>query len=259
MSIAQQERTKFIGRSVLGTLAIILLWELASGTVINELTLPGPMSILAEAVQLRDLLLPALIGTFQAAAIAYVLAVILGILSALLLFESNRLNQTFMPLIVAGNSLPKIALAPLLVFYFGGAFGKVLVGAWIAYFPIVINTLDGLDTASDDILLLLDSLGVSTLQEYQLVRLPNALPFIFDGLKVSVNLAVIGVVTAEFVLPGAGESIGALALLALLDYNVTIAFAVVITTGIIAVSAFFSLFLLQNKLVHWKESSLFSE
>jgi len=259
MSVVQQERAKLVGTSALGTLAIILLWELISGTVISELTLPAPTMILAEGIDLADLILPALVGTFQAAAYAYALAVVSGIVSGLVLFESDRLNQTFMPLVVAGNTLPKVALAPLLVFYFGGGFGKVLVGAWIAYFPIVINTLDGLDTASEDTLLLLDSLGVSKLQEYRLVRLPSALPFLFDGLKIGVNLAVIGVVTAEFVLPSEGGSIGGLALLALLDYNVDIAFAVVITTGIIAVSAFFLVFIIQDRLVHWKESSLFSE
>jgi len=205
------------------------------------------------------LLFPALWGTFQAAAYAYVLAVVFGTTSAVVLFESDRFSAMFMPLIVAGNSLPKVALAPLLVFYFGGSFGKVLVGAWIAYFPIVINTLDGLDTADEDMLLLMDSLGVSTVQEYRFVRFPTALPFVFDGLKIGVNLAVIGVITAEFVLPGEGSSIGGLALLALMDYNVTIAFAVVITTGIIAVSAFFLLFFLQDRLVHWKESSVFAE
>jgi NitT/TauT family transport system permease protein len=125
---------------------------------------------------------------------------------------------------------------------------------------MVVNTMEGLESVDDDLMQLLDSLGASTVQEYRMVRIPNALPFIFDGLKIGVTLSVIGVITAEFILPQGGAStIGGLALLSLMNYNTTLAFSVVILTGFASVTVFFLLFVLQDRLVHWKESSMFTE
>src|SRR5207302_4102188 len=105
-----------------------------------------------------------------------------------------------MPLLVIAQIVPKIAVAPLLMLWFGlGDLSRVLIAFLVAFFPMVINTVSGLESVSEEVTLLGRSLSRSRRQFFMKIQLPHALPYIFDGMKVSITLAVIGVIVAEFV------------------------------------------------------------
>jgi NitT/TauT family transport system permease protein len=109
----------------------------------------------------------------------------------------------------------------------------------------------------EDLQLLQQSLGASIWQEYRYIRIPNALPFIFDGMKVAITLAIVGAVVGEFV--AAQQGIGYLALFALKYHNIPLVFALVGIMGLVSVTAFTLLFVLQDRLVHWQDASILTE
>ena len=114
------------------------------------------------------------------------------------LTEIGRLGV--MPLLVIAQIIPKIAVAPLLMLWFGlGNLSRVLIAFFVAFFPMVINTASGLASVSEEVTLLGRSLSRGRLQFFMKIQLPHALPYIFDGMKVSITLAIIGVIVAEFV------------------------------------------------------------
>lgn len=188
------------------------------------------------------------IGFFSALVSAFLLAVILTL--------SDKLRYALMPLILGFNTVPRVALAPLIVFYIGGFDAKYLISAWVAFFPMVVNTYEGIGNIDQDVEMLFTSVGASKWQELVKYRIPNAVPFIVDGMKIGIILAIVGAIVGEFVASDSGA--GYLALVALGQYNVALMFAIAIIMGFIAVVAFYLLYLIQNRLVYWESASMFS-
>ena len=146
-------------------------------------------------------LLETLLGFAFGTALAFVLGTILAL--------SRRVEYYLYPFIIMFQSLPKVALAPLIVIWFGlGLTSKVVNAALIAFFPLMVNTIAGLRSADEDRVNLMHSLDASEAQIFWMLRLPGALPFIMAGLEVAMIFALIGAIVAEFV--GAQEGLGML-------------------------------------------------
>lgn len=260
MSVAvRDQRLKNWGLSALGTALVLVIWQLATGTfrLVDDVVLPSPLEVLNEAIRIQDLIVSNFWPTVTASAVGFVLAVTGGILGAVALSYDERIRTGLMPLIIGGNSIPRVSLAPVIIYYFGGFQAKYMLSAWIAFFPMLVNTLEGLSALDDDRENLLRTLGASTWQEYRYLRIPSALPLIFDGMKISVSLAIVGAVVGEFI--GAREGLGYLALFALRDVNTSLVMASIFAMSIVSVAAFFALFLIQDRVIHWKEANLFTE
>ena len=117
-----------------------------------------------------------------------------------MIYYSKFLERTIYPSLVASQTVPKVAIAPLLVIWFGwGIWPKIIVAFLIAFFPIVIDTVVGLKATQPEMIYLVRSMGATRMQIFWKVSLPNALPNIFGGLKVAITLAVVGAVIGEFV------------------------------------------------------------
>lgn len=257
VELSQESRATRWGLSAAGMATLFLLWYLTADVfaLVSATALPSPFALVETTIEFRELLFDNIQITIVRAGYGYVAAVVLALLLGTLLTAIEPVRRALMPLILASNTVPRVSLAPLIIFYLGDFNPHTLIAAWIAFFPILINVMEGLGNLDPDLESLLDALGASVVQEYRYVRFPNSLPFIFDGLKIGVTLAIVGAVVGEFVASDTG--VGFIALYAMRNYNIPVVFAVVALMSLIAVVAFFTLYLLQDRLVHWREAALF--
>lgn len=158
------------------------------------------------AFERGGLLLP-LLASLKAAALGYVFGAGAGFLVAAAMAESEPVRRVVMPYVVALQSLPKVALAPLMVIWFGfGLESKVVLASLVCFFPMLIASYTGFSSANRDQIKLFRSMRASRLQIFRYLKLPNAAPMVFAGLDMAVVYALIGTIVAEFV--GGQEGIG---------------------------------------------------
>lgn len=191
---------------VCSLLVSVLLWEgIVRFFSIPVYILPPPSSIFHTAIAQHQYLLKHAISTSWAIFLGFVWAFAIGIPLATIMTFSAPLRRAIYPLLIVAQVLPKVALAPLFIVWFGfGMFPKVVMTFLIALFPIVIDTLAGLSTVRPESLMLLRSMGATRWQSFWKVRLPTALPHIFSGLKIAMTFAVVGAIVAEFVASDSG-------------------------------------------------------
>ena len=181
--------------------AVLVAWDaLVSALHVRAVLLPAPTSIARVLVTQAPLLLEHLWPTFYQIVLGFLLSVAGGVIVAVLITYSELVRRGVYPLIVVSQIVPKVAVAPLFVVWFGlGDLSRLLLAFLIAFFPIVVNTTAGLTSVDEDIVRMARAYMGSRGQIFVKIRLPHALPLIFAGMKISITLAVIGVVVAEFV------------------------------------------------------------
>ena len=188
----------------------ILIWHLiAAGT--TPLILPGPKDVFMRLFSyfVSGRVWPHLFMTTQEILAGFVLGSILGLGFGTLISESVIARKVIMPYIIVTQALPKFALAPMLVIWFGfGMAPKVIIAALIAFFPLVENTYMGLTTTPGSQLELFRALRASRITTLLKLRVPHAIPAIFSGFRVALMLSLVGAVVAEYV--GANQGLGAL-------------------------------------------------
>ncbi len=235
-------------------LAVLVLWELGTHLFrVPRLLLPAPSAIVGTMVDQAPLLAEMSITTTEEILLGFGLSVLVGIPLGALIVYSRPFEMAVYPLLVASQTIPKAALAPIFVVWLGlGMPSKVLIAFVIAFFPIVIDTAVGLRSTPPEILHLIRSLGASPLQTFWMVRLPQALPNIFGGLKIASTLAVVGAIVGEFV--SADKGLGYLVLVANGNLNTTLVFAVVATLSLVGVVFYFVIELIERVVVRWHVS-----
>ena len=182
-------------------LALLLVWQLAVDFLqVKQYILPSPWAAL-QALDRPNYRWPAnFMATLYAVLGAFVLSALLGIALAVLIVWNRLLLRTVMPVLVLFNTLPKIALAPLFVLWLGyGIWPNIVIGTTIAFFPMVVNTAIGLASAEPELLDLVRTLRASRWQVFAKIRFPNAVPYIFAGLKLNATMSVTGAIVGEFV------------------------------------------------------------
>jgi NitT/TauT family transport system permease protein len=182
-------------------LLLIALWQGAVQALhIPDIVLPSPLDIGSYFLRRHQLLVAHLWPTLLQTIWGFLLAVVGGVLLAILVSLTEFGRRSVMPLLIVAQIVPKIAVAPLLMLWFGlGDLSRVLIAFLVAFFPIVINTVSGLNSVSPEVELLGRAFSRSRWQFFRRIQWPQALPYVFDGMKVSITLAVIGVIVAEFV------------------------------------------------------------
>jgi NitT/TauT family transport system permease protein len=184
---------------------------------------------------------------FAGLALGLTVAVVLGYLLA----KSRMLERVLAPYLVASQAIPIVALAPLLVIWFGvGSLSKILVCALTLFFPVLVNTIVGIRSVDSDLMDLMRSLRASRWQVFTLLELPAALPVLFGGLKVGVTLSVIGAVVGEFV--GADRGLGFLVNLARGLFDTPLMFVALFTLMIIALTLYGVVAALEAWLLKWR-------
>ena len=241
--------------SLLLALAILVVWQVAVPLLaLSEFVLPTPTAIARRIVTDFPLLMTHGYITLLEVMAGFAAGVVVGLPLALAIFYSRPFERAVYPLLVALQTVPKIALAPLLVLYLGYGWGpKIGLAFLISFFPIVISTVVGLQALDKGLVNLVRSMGASEWQTFFKVRLPAALPSIFGGLKVAISLAVIGAVIGEYI--AAERGLGYLQMQANSQFDTTLNFATVVTISLVGVLLYFVLALVESKVIFRKDSA----
>jgi NitT/TauT family transport system permease protein len=245
-----------LGRAIyplIGVAAIVLLWQVYTRVLgVSRIVLPAPSDIFFASLARYDLLLRETWPTFLESVYGFALAVAIGIPLAVCVANSRLLNLTLYPILVATQSVPKVAIAPIILVWFGlGIESKLAIAFLVAFFPIVVDTATGLQSTPSGLLELARSLRASPVQVFAKVQFPAALPFIFSGAKVAVTLAVIGAVIGEFV--GSTSGLGNLLLTANSQLDSALAWAALVWLSILGILLFGAVVLAQRLLMPWAE------
>lgn len=185
---------------VVAAAVLLATWHLvAISGVVPTPVLPTPGRILEQTWLQREALIHHAVPTLTATALGFTLSVVSAFVIATALDFSNLLQRAVMPLLIVSQTLPMIALAPLVVLWFGfDLLPKVLLVAFLTFFPMAISLLQGYASADPDMQALLRSMGAGRWQVFRHVRLPSATPYFFSGLRVSITYAVVGAIFAEY-------------------------------------------------------------
>ncbi len=238
----------------LGVLLILALWQgVTMLKLYPEFIIPTPISVAQRFVEvLLDgrLWLHTWTTTSQML-VGLVIGLIVGILLGYLMAKSRTFEDVLAPLVLAFQSTPVVAYAPLLVIWFGsGPTSKVITCALIVFFPMLLNTIVGLRTVPASLSDLMRSLRASRWQTFAQLEVPAALPVLFGGLKVSVVLAVIGAVVGEFVSADAG--LGYLINRARYDYDTPLVVVAILMLALIARVMYGIVALLERRMLAWQ-------
>ncbi|HET6831301.1 MAG TPA: ABC transporter permease [Solirubrobacterales bacterium] len=232
-------------------LLMLAIWQLY--TVVSDVpesSLPSPIRIVEAGWESRDLLLDNTWVTAGEILIGFTAAIVLGVLLAILIRSSRTVERALYPWLVASQMVPVVALAPIFVIWTGFDLRpKVMVIALVAFFPIAVNTIDGLRAVDPQLLRLLRTLRASRWQRFRYARAPAALPFLFSGLKVAAALAVIGAVFGEWV--GASEGLGYLILVLNNATDTATMFATIFVLALIGIALFGLVILVERLLLPW--------
>jgi ABC-type nitrate/sulfonate/bicarbonate transport system permease component len=232
--------------------AVVLgLWQLyASVSGIRESSLPKPTQV-AEALWVnRELLIDNAWVTIQEIAVGYTAAIIIGIGLAMAIHSSRIIERAIYPWLVVSQMVPIVAIAPIIVIWTGFDIRpKIIVIALVAFFPIAVNTIDGLKAVDPNLLNLLKTLRAGPWQRFRMAQMPAALPFVFSGLKIAAALSVIGAVFAEWV--GASDGLGHLILVLNNQTATAEMFATIVVLALIGISLFAFVSLLERLLLPW--------
>lgn len=232
-------------------------WEaIVRGLKVSELILPSPSSITFALFQgfANGLLWHGFLVTLQEILLGYVLAAFTAFLMGAVISQVRIVEATLYPYIVAFQTLPKIAIAPILLIWVGfGVASKVVIAALVAFFPILVNTIVGLKSTSPDKIDLMRSLAASRWKIFRLVQLPEALPYIFAGLNVGIVLAVLGAIVGEFV--GAKAGLGYLILQMNFDMDISGMFAVLVILGVMGIAFHLIMGGIRRRVIFWQKDN----
>jgi NitT/TauT family transport system permease protein len=239
----------------IGLLALFALWIFAVRVLkVPSYILPAPEAVLNAlwsglAINPTDpqgYYVP-LWSTLSNAAIGFSIGT--GLLGSLM-EESRTVEKLLMPYAFALQSLPKVAIAPLVVIWFGfGAGSKIAIAALLAFFPVLINSFTGLRSIEPERLDLMRSLSATRFETYRIAKLPNAAPFIFAGLDMAVVYALLGAIVAEFL--GAQQGMGVVITQAQAVSDVAGVFAALVILGALGIALHTSVRRLEHRVVHW--------
>ena len=190
--------------------------------------------------------------TFYETLLGFLIAAAFGIVLGAVIAQFSLVEKTFYPYLVALQTLPKIAVAPLIIVWFGfGISSKVVIAAMVAFFPVLVNVIVGLKTVDQSKLDLMRSLNASRWQTFRLVKFPNALPFVFAGLDIAIVFSVLGAIVGEFV--GAQKGLGNL----ILQYNFALdiagVFAVMILLAVLGIALHLVMQVIQRRVIFWAQ------
>lgn len=224
--------------SIAAVVGLVVLWQLmAMAFNVPNWLLPAPTAIWAEFLKQAHLLGRHAVTTGTGAVSGLAIGTVSALILAILMVQSRVLQRILMPLLVIDQSVPKLALAPIFVIWFGtGMMTRVVIAVVISFFPIIINAIRGMTTVDRRVNDLMTTLSASRWDLLTKIQLPNAVPYIFAGLKVAVPLSVIGAVVAEFMQSDSG--LGYIVLVAVGNVNTPLVFVSVLVMALLSLGLF---------------------
>jgi NitT/TauT family transport system permease protein len=236
-------------------------WQVICKTMnVPRFLLPAPTDVVEAWVENRQSLLNALVSTFVSALIGFFGAIVVGMSIALLMSQSKLIERSLFPYAVLLQTIPIVAIAPLIVIWFGAGMNAVVVISFlISLFPIITNTTAGLVSTDHNLVAMFELYNASWWQRTVKLKFPAALPYIMTGLRISSGLAVIGAIVGEFIagIGGLRGGIGYVITVAAAQIKMPYLFAAALTSSILGVLIFILVsFISARFLRHWHESAI---
>lgn len=234
--------------------AVIVIWELAVRLFdIPIYVLPSPSDSVKALIEYWPYIQDNMFTTLYEIGVGFGATVLISIPIATLISYSQIFEKTLYPFMVFLQLIPKVAIGPLFVVWFGfGAMPKILMVFLLSFFPLLMDTVAGLKSLNGRLYYMARTMSDSEWKFYWKVKLPNALPSIFSGLKTSISMATVGAVVAEFL--GSDSGLGYLLLRANGDINTKLLFAILIVLCLMGMVFFLIVEILEKKLIPWHVS-----
>jgi NitT/TauT family transport system permease protein len=234
---------------------LLIFWEfLADYLRIPTWLLPAPSAIAVAFIDWRRELLGHSLVTLYETLVGFALSIALAVPLAIAVVYSPFLRKSIYPILLALQSVPKVAIAPLLALWIGfGALPKILVVFLVCFFPIIVATATGLGSVPGPVMDLIRSLSATQIQTFVKIRFPNAMPHIFVGLKIAITFAVIGAVIGEFV--GSESGLGYLILTSSSQARTPVAFAALVILTVMSIVLYYVIEIIENFVVPWAEEN----
>jgi NitT/TauT family transport system permease protein len=231
--------------------AILVVWELAVRLFkIPTFVIPAPSAIAAALIDSRAALTAASKATAVEVLFGFVLAAVVGIAVALVIVRFERFGKALYPLVVLFQNVPKVALAPIFILWFGYDLApKVVLIVVIAFFPVAIDMLAGLQSVEPSFVALMQSVGASRSEILRRVRVPHALPHLMAGLKVAITFSVIGAIVGEFA--GASAGLGYVIQFASTQLDTPLVFAALVVVSVLGLFFYYLVEFAERLLVPW--------
>jgi NitT/TauT family transport system permease protein len=232
-------------------IAVLIVWEAVSRMFrLPEFVLPAPTAILAVLVaRQRDLGYAAFV-TAREVLYGFLFSAVIGAAVALVTARFAAFGRALYPLVVLFQTVPKVALAPLFILWFGFDLApKVVLIVVIAFFPVAINMMVGLQNVDPNLIALMRSVGASRNEILMRIQIPNSLPYLMAGLKVAVTLAVIGAIVGEFA--GAQAGLGYMIQFASTQMQTSLVFAALVEVSVLGLLFYYVIEWIERRYVDW--------
>ena len=231
---------------------MLLVWHFGVVLLgVKEFILPTPLAAIQTLFQAKYRWPSNFMATFYEVVGGFLVSALVGVILGIAIVWSDRLKRTILPFLVFLNSLPKIAVAPLFMIWFGyGILPNILIVFLISFFPVVINTATGLVAVEEDLLDLVRCLHATKWQKMRKVQLPNSLPYIFSGLKIAATTAVTGAIVGEFV--ASDKGLGSVIIASQTTLATPVIFGSLILITIIGMALFGFVGIMERILMPWE-------
>jgi NitT/TauT family transport system permease protein len=237
--------------SILLFIAMMIAWEaIARIFKLPEFVLPAPSAVFNVLIEKQAALGKAAWVTAKEVLYGFILSAVVGALVALVIARFAAFGRALYPLVVLFQTVPKIALAPLFILWFGfDLMPKVALIVVIAFFPVAINMLVGLQSVDPNLVALMRSVGASRNEILTRIQIPNSLPYLMAGLKVAVTLAVIGAIVGEFA--GAQAGLGYLIQFASTQMETSLVFAALVEVSVLGLVFYYVIEFIEWRYINW--------
>jgi len=237
--------------SIFFVIVLLIVWDVL--VRINDVPswlLPSPSEIFNAMLDNARILTSHSITTLIEVILGFVIALFVGLLLSSAITLSSTIEKSFYPFIIASQTIPIIVIAPMLLVWVGyGLMPKIIVVALISFFPIVVNTVDGMKSIDMDLEKLFRTMGASNWDIFRKIRIPNSLPYMFSGLRVAISISVIGAVIGEWV--GSSEGLGYLMIRSKPQFQTELVFAAIFILSIMGIILFFGIGLVEKLFIPW--------
>jgi ABC-type nitrate/sulfonate/bicarbonate transport system permease component len=234
---------------LVAVLIVVWQWYVVSHDTRPQV-LPSPGRVVRKGWEARDAIWANTKPTLQVTLVGFSVSLIVGWVLALLIDFSTFLRRALMPILIASQTLPIIAIAPLMIIWFGfGLMPKVVVIALVTFFPMTVGLIEGFASTDRETTNLLRSMGAGRWKQFRFARLPSAMPFFFAGLRIAITYAVVGAIFSEYV--GAKKGLGIYMNLQKNSFRTDLVLAAVLVTAVLSIALFLFTYLIQRLVIPW--------
>jgi len=228
-----------------------LIWYFVVTTLkIPNYILPNPIEVFESLNTNRSVIITNSLITLYEAFLGFFIANSVSVLIALGITFNKKIENTIMPFAIILETIPIIALTPLLVIWFGpGEYSKIATAALICFFPSLVNVLRGVKSLDRDLVAFFKAYSANKIQLTKMLIIPSILPYLFAALKVSSSLAVVGALVGEFI--GANKGLGFLIISNYYTLNIPLVFASIITSSLVGIVFYYAIHLVEKRIITW--------